>query len=329
MDLLDRFLGHDVWTTAQLLKVCDALADDQLDADFGFGQRTLRNAFDHLIANLEVWTDLMRGRPARSFPDAPPTLAELRARLKAAAADFTDLARETQRAGRLDDTFVDSLADPPRRKTLGAGIVHVVTHSMHHRAQVLAYLELLGVAHRIEGDALMWERIVVRGGTWEPAETPLKLTVELVPQTSWYSNMRSAVSKERWDACRKQVYADGGNRCGICGATGRLECHEIWEHDDAAHVQTLRGFIALCPLCHHVKHIGLAGIMASEGRLDYAKVVAHFMQVNRCDRAAFDAHVDAAFAQWEARSKHAWRIDLGEWESWVEPDKREKAKRRR
>jgi len=112
----------------------------------------------------------------------------------------------------------------------------------------------------------------------------LKLTIELVPSTSWYDNLRKYTSKEDWDKIRKRTYAEYGNRCGICEAEGRLNCHEIWEYDDKKHIQRLVGFIALCDMCHHVKHIGLAGILASEGKLDYEKVVEHFMKVNNCDR---------------------------------------------
>ena len=31
MDLLDRLLGHDAWTTRQLLLLCRGLTDEQLD----------------------------------------------------------------------------------------------------------------------------------------------------------------------------------------------------------------------------------------------------------------------------------------------------------
>ena len=51
------------------------------------------------------------------------------------------------------------------RRSVGAVIVHVVTHSMHHRAQILYMLEQLGLADVIEGDPLSWES-VARGWGW-------------------------------------------------------------------------------------------------------------------------------------------------------------------
>ena len=36
-------------------------------------------------------------------------------------------------------------------------IAHVITHSMHHRAQALCIIEQLGLTDLPEGDALDWE----------------------------------------------------------------------------------------------------------------------------------------------------------------------------
>ena len=146
----------------------------------------------------------------------------------------------------------------------------------------------------------------------------LKLTIELVPRTSWYNNLRNRMSKESWDKVRKTAYWEHGYRCVVCGVSDvQLHCHEVWEYDDDKHTQTLKGFVALCPMCHHVKHIGLAGILADKGELDFGTVVSHFMQVNSCDKAAFWKYHDEAFALWEARSQYQWTVDLGEYAGMV------------
>jgi hypothetical protein len=145
----------------------------------------------------------------------------------------------------------------------------------------------------------------------------LKLTIELVPRTSWYKNLRKYVSKKDWDKIRNRTYAEYGYRCGICGAEGRLNCHEIWEYDDKNHIQKLKGFIALCNMCHHVKHMGLAGDLASKGKLDFEEVVKHFMKVNNCDYKIFAEHIIRAQDEWEERSQHEWRVDFGEYEDMI------------
>ncbi len=146
-----------------------------------------------------------------------------------------------------------------------------------------------------------------------------QLSIELVPQTSWYTNLRNMMSRENWDKVRKAAYWEHGYRCAVCGVTGvQLYCHELWEYDDENHVQSLKGFTAICPLCHHVKHIGLAGILASEGKLDLNAVVEHFMYVNDCSRVDFEQHRHVAFSVWESRSRHPWTVDLGEYAALVE-----------
>ena len=78
MDLLDRLLGHDAWTTRQLLLRCRGLTDEQLDRRFDIGHETLRGTLVHIIGNLEVWTDLLHERPVR--PDAATASAQPSAR---------------------------------------------------------------------------------------------------------------------------------------------------------------------------------------------------------------------------------------------------------
>ncbi len=147
------------------------------------------------------------------------------------------------------------------------------------------------------------------GELHQPA-IPLKLTIELVPATSWGANLRDILTPAAWDRLRRHVYAHYSHRCAICGAGGRLHCHEVWHYDDAKHVQRLEGCMALCTLCHAVKHLGHTGILASQGKLDAERVVAHFCRVNTCDRATFQAHRHAAFAQWHERSRFEWTVDL-------------------
>lgn len=147
----------------------------------------------------------------------------------------------------------------------------------------------------------------------------LKLHIELVPKTSWYDNLRKMMKEKDWDNLRREVYAKYNQKCGICDATGRLNCHEIWEYDDSKHVQKLRGFIALCDMCHHVKHLGLAQILADRGELDLDTVIQHFMNVNNCGRNTFMKHRKKAFEQWRERSRYEWQIDFGQYKNTFKP----------
>lgn len=144
--------------------------------------------------------------------------------------------------------------------------------------------------------------------------TDAKLTVELVPETSFFVNMRSMLTKSKWDAIRKSVYAAAGNRCEVCGGRGSyhaVECHEVWrfiEDGEGEGVQRLERLVALCPACHEVKHFGLACVRGRDGR-----ALSHLMQVNAWTREQAQKHVAEAFALWRARSRKEWRVDITTW----------------
>jgi len=97
-----------------------------------------------------------------------------------------------------------------------------------------------------------------------------------------------------------------------------MNLHEIWKYDDVKHIQKIEGFILLCKMCHHVKHFGLAGILASQGKLDYDKVIEHFCKVNKCTRKEFEEHKAKAFYNWRRRSKHQWKQDFGKYKEFIE-----------
>ena len=146
----------------------------------------------------------------------------------------------------------------------------------------------------------------------------MKLTAELVPSTVWFSSLYRLMSRETWNSIRDGIIRENGRKCQICGETdGIMNLHEIWEYDDANHVQKLKGFVLLCRMCHHVKHIGLAGILADEGKLDYNEVIKHFCKVNSCSKKDFKKHVDRAFEVWKERSKHQWKQDFGKYKGLI------------
>lgn len=80
---------------------------------------------------------------------------------------------------------------------------------------------------------------------------------KLVTASCWYRNLRSAAPQETWDRIRRSTYQEYGYRCGMCGTEGRLNCQEIWEHDDETQVQKIWGLITLCDWYHEAKHNNL------------------------------------------------------------------------
>lgn len=134
----------------------------------------------------------------------------------------------------------------------------------------------------------------------------IKLTIELVPSTCWYDNVRSQVSRADWELCKFYVRQRSGDRCEICGGRGPrwpVECHEIWEYD--AGVQRLVDLIALCPSCHEVKHMGRAEATGS-----LARALRHLMKVNGWTERQAQSYTWRAFETWAIRSTQDWDLDI-------------------
>jgi 5-methylcytosine-specific restriction endonuclease McrA len=139
-----------------------------------------------------------------------------------------------------------------------------------------------------------------------------KLTIELVPATCWYSNVRSELPTKEWDRLRKESYAHAEYKCEICGESGKdqgynhaLECHEIWDYNDTTKVQTLKGLISLCPRCHQVKHIGRSTILGKQG-----EALAHLEKVNGWNHKQAVDYLAESFIIHSERSKHEWKLNI-------------------
>lgn len=135
----------------------------------------------------------------------------------------------------------------------------------------------------------------------------MRLNIELIPATSFFTNVRSLVTQAEWDVIRKKCYKEAGYQCEICQGKGPkwpVECHEIWNYDEDTEIQKLKGLIALCPACHEVKHFGLAQV---RGRHEQAK--KHLMKINECTETVAHGIIKHAFARWRQRNCIDWKLD--------------------
>ena len=138
--------------------------------------------------------------------------------------------------------------------------------------------------------------------------TKFKLNFELVPDSCWYSNLRSELPKESWDKIRKKAYARAGGKCMLCGAmSSRLDAHEQWEYDDEKGVQKLVNVVAVCRACHEVIHIGRTQLMGRE-----REASEHFMKVNGCTYAEYRKALGEANEKHRERSRREWQLDVSE-----------------
>lgn len=135
----------------------------------------------------------------------------------------------------------------------------------------------------------------------------MKLDFELVPDSCWYSNLRSILSPVQWDAVRRDAYSRANGRCMICGVPAkRLEAHERWEYDEKNCVQKLGDVVAICKSCHEVIHIGRTQLTGGEER-----ACAHFMKVNGCSYSDYRRALGAANEAHRRRNAvPEWRLDV-------------------
>ena len=138
-------------------------------------------------------------------------------------------------------------------------------------------------------------------------KSKLKLNFELVPDSCWYSNLRSILSKKQWDVVRHDAYDRANGRCMICSRpVKRLEAHERWSYNVATQTQKLEDVIAICHACHSVIHIGRTQLIGEED-----KAIAHFMKVNACTYADYIKALGAANERHQALNKVGeWKLDL-------------------
>lgn len=133
------------------------------------------------------------------------------------------------------------------------------------------------------------------------------LYIDTIPKTAWFSNLRTELSSDEWDAVRKKTYRQANYKCEVCSKKGSkhpVECHERWVYDESMKLQTLAGTIALCPSCHLASHYGFARV---SGRA--AEAENHLIKVNGWDKDTLRANINEAAEAWHRRNKIQWTLD--------------------
>jgi hypothetical protein len=136
----------------------------------------------------------------------------------------------------------------------------------------------------------------------------LKLTIELIPSSSWQNNLRDILKPNMWDDIRKKVYKKNNFKCSVCGQKRKLQAHEIWKFNKRTHIQKLVDIVPLCFLCHMVKHIGFASLVIK--RPINQRLIKHFMEVNGCNRETFQKELKVAIKNFQDRSRYDWELNL-------------------
>lgn len=168
-DIAELMIVHDVDDTGHLIARAATLTPEQWLAEVAPGQTVLEwdgpepsvgAVLCAIVWNKEVWLATIAGAdyPARAstqpeFTDAEALAvhhAEIAKRWRATISEYSA-------TGRLGDTVIDALCDPPESFQLYGIVAHVLTYSAHRRELARAMLAGHGVTTRL-GDPLDWMR---------------------------------------------------------------------------------------------------------------------------------------------------------------------------
>jgi hypothetical protein len=105
---------------------------------------------------MAMWDAATHDQPYDIGIERGQSLADLRAALAQSGPAFLTQVRTIVDEGRLDETFVDAICDPPEVFTYGGMIAHVLTFAAHRRTLVCGALADAGVTDLGSGDPMRW-----------------------------------------------------------------------------------------------------------------------------------------------------------------------------
>lgn len=145
----------------------------------------------------------------------------------------------------------------------------------------------------------------------------LKLKLHLIPQTSFYYNLRSYLGRTQWSKLSRRIREKHNYKCQYCGfVEDRINkkytnLHEIWKFDEKNKIQKLIGFECICSDCHNIHHWGFSKFKG----LNLEYLIKHACRVNNCTPQQFKKHIEKEKEIWYRRSQIKWKIELGDWKN--------------
>ncbi len=161
-DPVSILLTHNRWATRALIDACATLTDEQFHQPFDMGPGSLHDTIVHILGAMRGWGDLLAGRAQRPRLEADerrscPDLLNL----------LDQLADDLDNSARTHPT--DGIATGERNGhaysfNRGTVLTHLSTHGMHHRAQCLNMLRVLGVDPLPPSAVVEWSLMVDHTG---------------------------------------------------------------------------------------------------------------------------------------------------------------------
>lgn len=152
-DSVKVMIAHDRWANGLMYDACRALSEEQFHQRFEMGEGSLHDNLLHNLGAMRGWTDVLNEVPNRPrLEDTKLSIDELAELHRWVTKDFEKAAyRQPSETMIHRDRGERSYTFP-----VGGIISHVMTHSMHHRAQCLNMLRHLGVQELPQSSVMEW-----------------------------------------------------------------------------------------------------------------------------------------------------------------------------
>lgn len=164
-DVSALMVAHDLADTQYLIDTAAGLTEDQWAQAISPGQvvldwdgpeESVGAVLGAVVRTKQVWLASIEGRDQPVRPEAG-SAADLADDHRAVAPRWSAMIADHAAQGRLGDTVIDALCDPPESFQLYGIVAHVLTYSAHRRELVRAMLARHGVRTG-RGDPLDWMR---------------------------------------------------------------------------------------------------------------------------------------------------------------------------
>lgn len=135
-----------------------------------------------------------------------------------------------------------------------------------------------------------------------------KLLPVLIPRPLWGINAHGLLAWESWQQIRQNTFSRDMHCCVICSHKGRLECHEVFEYDDAAGIAILVRLESRCGDCHDCNHLGRLKVKEPEKFKDALRRIA---RINGMRPPEVIQLVKDAFQLHKTRTR-PWQVKVAE-----------------
>lgn len=146
-------IAHDRWANAQMYEACRGLSEEQFHQKFEMGCGSLHDNLVHNLGAMRGWTDVLNASEQR------PRLEGLHLDVDGVVKLQDEVTGDFEAAalqGSFDDVLTPERNGQVYTFTRGGILAHVMTHSMHHRAQCLNMLRQLGVEQLPMSSVMEW-----------------------------------------------------------------------------------------------------------------------------------------------------------------------------